>query len=370
MKQVEQKKKRDRVFDALKQSIADGEYRPGGPLPSEHELVERFGFSRQTIRAALGRLKAEGELYAVQGKGSFVAQPAHRATKRVAHISIRINDYIFPSILRGIESVLAEEGYSLMLYSTANSLWNERRILQSLRTDAVDGIIISGTKSALPNPNIPLFQRIAASGIPLVFINSCYAGLDSGSFSYVVMDDYAGGYRLAELMIQQGMTNVGGIFKADDMQSFHRCHGFLAACCRCGVKFDDTNFLWFSSEDVRNYASIGAMLEQLRSCDALLCFNDEVVRSLLPELASFPWERLRYICSFDHVYPIALERIACISLIHPGEEMGRIAARQVLERIRGGPGAGVVLPWREPPLPWSAAETEKQPVRRGAAQAV
>lgn len=365
MEQVQQKKKQDTVFDALRQSIADGEYRPGGPFPSEYELVRRFGYSRQTIRAALGRLKAAGEIYAVQGKGSFVAQPDHRATKRIAHISIRINDYIFPSILRGIESVLTEEGYSLMLYSTANSLWNERRILQSLRADAVDGIIVSGTKSALPNPNIPLFQRIAGSGIPLVFINSCYAGLDSGSFSYVVMDDYAGGYRLAELMIQRGMTNIGGIFKADDIQSFHRCHGFLAACCHYGVKFDDTNCLWFSSENVRNYADVGAMLEQLRACDALLCFNDEVVRSLLGEFESFPWENLRYICSFDHVYPLSLERIQFVSLIHPGEEMGRIAARQVLERIRGGTGAGVVLPWREPSLPWEpeVSETDKKPAR-------
>lgn len=41
-------------------------------LPSEPELVRIFGASRETIRKALGALEAEGLLYRLHGKGTFV----------------------------------------------------------------------------------------------------------------------------------------------------------------------------------------------------------------------------------------------------------------------------------------------------------
>lgn len=48
------------------------------PIPSEHELCQTHGVSRITVRKALNDLIHEGLLYAVQGKGTFVAPPKFR----------------------------------------------------------------------------------------------------------------------------------------------------------------------------------------------------------------------------------------------------------------------------------------------------
>lgn len=48
---------------------------PGDRLPTEGEIAERYGVSRQTIRQALMRLVADGYVERVQGLGSFVAKP-------------------------------------------------------------------------------------------------------------------------------------------------------------------------------------------------------------------------------------------------------------------------------------------------------
>lgn len=44
-------------------------------MPSERQLGQRFGLSRMTVRQAVDTLVAEGRLYRVPGKGTFVAAP-------------------------------------------------------------------------------------------------------------------------------------------------------------------------------------------------------------------------------------------------------------------------------------------------------
>jgi GntR family transcriptional regulator len=46
---------------------------PDAPIPSERELMARYGVSRATVREAIGQLVTEGRLYRVHGKGTFVA---------------------------------------------------------------------------------------------------------------------------------------------------------------------------------------------------------------------------------------------------------------------------------------------------------
>jgi GntR family transcriptional regulator len=48
---------------------------PGSPLPSERELADRFGLARMTVRGEIERLTAEGLLYRLHGRGTFVAEP-------------------------------------------------------------------------------------------------------------------------------------------------------------------------------------------------------------------------------------------------------------------------------------------------------
>ena len=65
----------DEVFQQMKQLLAGGVWKPGERIPSEHELSDRFGVSRITIRQALQNLTSIGLIETRPGKGRFVCNP-------------------------------------------------------------------------------------------------------------------------------------------------------------------------------------------------------------------------------------------------------------------------------------------------------
>jgi GntR family transcriptional regulator, phosphonate transport system regulatory protein len=61
-----------RIAQDLAGAIAQGVYRPGERLPSEHVLAQQFGVNRHTIRRSLADLGQRGLVRSTQGLGTFV----------------------------------------------------------------------------------------------------------------------------------------------------------------------------------------------------------------------------------------------------------------------------------------------------------
>ncbi|HEX9889656.1 MAG TPA: GntR family transcriptional regulator [Nitriliruptorales bacterium] len=59
----------------LRDRIGDGDWEPGGLLPSEAELGDRYGISRTAVRQALDQLVDEGLVHKEKGRGTFVSRP-------------------------------------------------------------------------------------------------------------------------------------------------------------------------------------------------------------------------------------------------------------------------------------------------------
>ena len=57
----------------LDTQIKAGIYGPGDKLPTENELMEKFGVSRITVRSAVKELEDAGIVVRVRAKGTFVS---------------------------------------------------------------------------------------------------------------------------------------------------------------------------------------------------------------------------------------------------------------------------------------------------------
>jgi GntR family transcriptional regulator len=60
------------IADRLRDAITSGRVAPGEKLPSESELMRRFGTARATVRQAIQLLRSEGLVVAESGRGVFV----------------------------------------------------------------------------------------------------------------------------------------------------------------------------------------------------------------------------------------------------------------------------------------------------------
>lgn len=338
----------------LRQQILAGIYPPDALLPTEQQLCTVHNVSRQTIRAALQTLADEGLIQRRQGSGSRVLHPQDAPAppqRTVAIITTNITDYIFPGVLREAEAVFSSNNCATMLYATSNQVSLERRILLDLLSSKkIDGLLVEGTKTALHNPNLDLYRKLMARGIPLVFFHGTYSELE-GAVS-ITDDNYRGGYQLVEYLAGKGHIHIAGIFKNDDIQGHQRYAGFIDALRDLNLPLDDQRIYWYSTEtrDITNTHSTlwkNQVVPILKDCTAVVCYNDQIANPMVDYLLSQNVQipKQMAVVSFDNSYYSSLSSCRISSLSHGTNNVGRQAAQTLIRLFEGKDAPSMVIPW-------------------------
>ncbi|MGG6312660.1 GntR family transcriptional regulator [Paenibacillus macerans] len=326
--------------------LQTGKLQPGQQFPSENEIAEQFGLSRQTVRQTFGELEKDGWLERIQGKGTFARNPVRRdgeAVKTIGIMTTYISDYIFPHIVRGAEAELRSHGYRLLLSSTDNTKEKEMDSLQLMTGQPLSGLIIEPTKSAEGNPNLGYFLELQEKGIPYLMINEKYRELECPCLK---VDDEAGGHKAARHLLENGHRSIAGFFKRDDLQGVNRLKGFLSAHREQGITVSPQHVVTYTTEQKGDYAYQKA-IELLQGTPeqrptALVCYNDELAVMLMDAAAAcglrIP-EDLSVI-GFDDSSLAAASGTKLTTLTHPKTAMGELAARQLVGMIERGESPG------------------------------
>lgn len=332
------KTKYQQIIDYYKNYIEHHELNDRDLLPSESDVAKEFDFSRDTVRRALEELEKNKLVSRERGKGTFFREPKKSVQeKRIAVITTYLSNYIFPNIISGIEEIVSSKHYTLNLANTDNDPDKERKHLRKVIDDGIDGLIIEPTKSALNSPNMDLYCELKEKNIPFVMLNAYYRKLDP---SYAIVNDYQGGYKATQYLLQLGHKNIAGIFKKDDLQGVFRLKGFKKALNDYGIDLEKADIGTYITSQIKSYPyhCMDKMLSYKDHPTAVVCYNDEiavdVVKSILDNGLKVPDDVS--VVSFDDSVLATATNIKLTSIRHPKDELGRHAARLLFNMIEIG----------------------------------
>jgi len=176
------------------------------------EVAEALGVSAMTVsRAINGRTNVDEKtrqsvLKKVEEMGYV---PNHVAKSLVSHKTFtigvvipEISHHFFAEVIGGIEKVTYAGSYQLLLTNSAESFKREKKALETLRSQRVDGILISCT---MENEDYSNYKKVIDSGVPMVFFDRCIEGL---GISTVSVDDRKGAKKITQHMLDHGYKSI------------------------------------------------------------------------------------------------------------------------------------------------------------------
>ncbi len=176
---------RSQVGDELRRLIVAEGLRVGDPLPTYREICRLLGASLLTVQRAMNDLAAEGLVYRLRSRGTYVAKRVverHPRLSRVGVITYTSRLYLLEpgyvnEIMRGILAVCEQDGLDLNILSVvANGIDIQPREVAA----GADGIILVGII------NDAYIAALARERIPLVVADYL---TDKLPLDYVVCDN-------------------------------------------------------------------------------------------------------------------------------------------------------------------------------------
>lgn len=312
-------------------------------LPTEMELCARYRVSRQTVRRTLSLLEEEHLILRRQGSGAYLTGvlPDSRGST-IGLLVPSEQEYAYPALIGDIKSRLSRNHFSCRVFVTENRVDRERQILKELSEHPLRGLIIEGCKSALPNPNYDLYEKLKKSGVPLLFLGNYYPALTG--VPYLKDDNLYGGRLLVKHLLSRGHRRIAGLFRRDDLKGLERYYGFAAALRDAGYPADDDQIGWFDSEEYalleqkQNTDFLSLFLQRrLTGCTAVVCHNDEIAYYLIRELQyrGLNVPKDISVVSFEQSYLSELSPVRVTSLSHKPHEPGTAAAEMMLRKCKG-----------------------------------
>ena len=137
------------IYSELLENIKNGTYPPGSRLPSENEMREMYGVSRNTIRLALNQLKTQGIVETRRGDGSYVRLGETDYFLQLATPILAQQEYGLLSILEFRRGIEVESARLAAERATPEDLRALQKCLRDMRMSRNDMAVFSKADAAM-----------------------------------------------------------------------------------------------------------------------------------------------------------------------------------------------------------------------------
>src|ERR1700744_1462911 len=251
----------------------------------------------------------------------------HKQTHTIGVIVPNL-DYVLSTMVRGIDEVALEAGYTVMVCQSNESygreILNTRRLLDSL----VDGFIVSVSSETKIFDHL---KKIQARGLPMVVFDRVTPQLSAPS---VRLDNEEGGFLATEHLVDQGYKRIAVLAGPANLGvSNTRVEGYLRSLRRRGVAIDKKLIIHCDFNQDYAYYATQELLAQRRRPDAIFTISDRMALGAMLAIKekglSMPGDI--GLVGFNNEPVMRLLTPAISSVDMPSFELGKAAAKLFIE---------------------------------------
>jgi len=255
-----------------------------------------------------------------------------------------ISHTFFARVVGGIENVTYESDYQLLLTNSAEKADREKKALETLLAQQVDGILISCSEET---EDISFYKKIIDSGKPLVFFDRCIEGIGASTVS---VDDRIGSRKMTQHMIDHGYQKLAYLRGPEISIGKERLEGFLDAMNQNNLDIQEN---WIVESGFKEQGGYEAMKQILEASDseiptAVVAVNDPAAIGAMEAIEEFGYfvpDDIA-ICGFSDDIRASLLKCPLTTVYQPSESIGRKAAEKLIRVIenREEPVENIDLP--------------------------
>lgn len=313
---------------APKVTIKDVARHAGVSPATAARVVGGYGYVAETTRR-----KVAAAVKALDYRPNTIARSmVTKSTRTIGVVITDITNPFFAQLVRSIEEVTWQRGYTLILANTDEDSQREQAILNALLEKRVDAFILVPASSK----NLPHLRDLARQEAPVILVDRA---VDDLPVDMVMVDNQAGAVQAVRHLVNLGHQRIGIVL--DNLEittNKERLEGYRRALQESGLPDEPSLIQSCQYTSQSAYALVQQMLAHPGRPTALFTANNFMTLGALKAIqeAGLRIPEDIALVGFDDLEWNQLSDPQLTVVAQPVAQIGEIAAQIIISRLQGG----------------------------------
>lgn len=239
-------------------------------------------------------------------------------------------DYVLATMVKGIDEVALEAGYTVMVCQSNESYGRELLNVSRLNASLVDGFIISVSSETKMFDHL---KKLQSNKKAIVMFDRITSELSAPK---VILDNEDGGFQATQHLIDQGYSRIAILAGQDTLGiSNQRMDGYLKALKNNKIKVDKDLIIHCDFNQDYAYLATKELLNMRKRPDAIFTISD---RMAIGAMLAIKEKGLKMpqdigLVGFNNEPVTALTTPQISSVEQPAFEMGKVTSKMFIELL-------------------------------------
>lgn len=287
--------------------------------------------SKSISKATVKRIAEKAEQMGYR-HNNFASSLRKQKSQTIGVLLHALNSNFIINVLAGIERIITEAGYDLIIAHSAENYKKEAANSLNLFHKRVDGLIAS---LSFDTTNLDHFQHFFDKNIPVIFFDRVD---ESSEQTHVIIDNYKCGYIATSHLIEQGCRRIAMLTANLNRNVYAQRHrGYSDALYDAGIPYHKNLVMVRDLSEKSALDAAHEILAMKQRPDGLFVTNDFRAAVCMQEFKrnglKVPEDIAIVGFNNDPISKIIDPQLTTIN--YPGKDMGEIAAKNLIAHLRG-----------------------------------